>query len=119
MKKIKWILFGLVLLLPVVNAQSYKHTSAQRFLEVCQQPKTMNVCHAYISGVIDEIFASYYLFNHHEFRVFTKNMLNWDEEKIRLGLLKWANKNQKIVQNVNAAVMINQYLYSMYVKPSP
>ncbi|MGD9153175.1 MAG: hypothetical protein PVG30_05935 [Gammaproteobacteria bacterium] len=118
MKKIKWILFGLILLLPVVNAQPYQHTSAQRFLEICKQPNNMDVCRAYISGVLDGIFANYYLFDHHNLRVFTKNMRYWDEEKIRLGLLKWVDKNQKIAQSTNAAIMINQYLYSIYVKPS-
>lgn len=113
-----WILFGLVLLLPAVNAQPYKHTSAQRLLVVCKQPDNMDVCRAYISGVLDEIFANYYLFDHHNLRVFTKNMYNWDEEKIRVGLLKWADKNQKMTQNANAAAMIDQYLYSIYVKPS-
>ena len=118
MKKLRCILFGFVLLLPVVNAQPYQHTSAQRLLALCKQPNNMDVCRAYISGVIDDIFADYYLSDHHNLRVFTKNMHYWDEEKIRVGLLKWAQKNQKMAQNENAATMINQYLYSMYVKPT-
>lgn len=114
-----WILFGLILLLPVVNAQPYQHISAQRLLRGCKQPNNMNVCRAYISGVIDDIFVDYYLYNHQNLRIFKKNMQHWDAEKIRVGLLKWASNNQKIAQSENAATMVNQYLYSIYVKPAP
>jgi len=119
MKKFKWIFFGLILFLSVVNANPYQHTSAQRLLAACRQVNNMDVCRAYISGVLDDTFADYYLYNHHNLHVFTKNMRNWDEEKIRIGLLKWALSNKKMAQNENAATMINQYLYSIYVKPAP
>ena len=56
--------------------------------------------------------------NHHNLRVFTKNMRSWDAEKIRLGLLKWAKQNQSMIKDKSAATVINQYLYSAYVKPS-
>jgi len=117
-KYLIWILLSIGLLFSAINAQAYSLTTAQQFLITCQQPKNMNVCRAYISGVIDDIFANYSINDHHNSRVFTKNMQNLDAEKIRIALLKWANENPQEIKNKSAASMINQFLYSIYVKPT-
>jgi len=114
----KWIFLGFLLMLPIMSAQAYQYVSAQRFLTMCKQPAKMNVCRAYISGVIDDTFSYYSFNNHHDLRVFAKNMRSWDAEKLRVSLLKWVVQNPKMANDKNAANMINQFLYSMYIKPS-
>ena len=108
--------FGL--LFSAINAQAYNPTTAKQFLITCQQPNNMDACRAYISGVIDDILANYSMNNHHNLRAFTKNIQQWDAEKLRIALLKWAKKNTQEIQNKSAASMINQFLYSVYLKPS-
>ncbi len=114
----KWIFLGFLLMLPIMSAQAYQYVSAQQFLTMCKRPAKMNVCRAYISGVIDDVFAYYSLNDHQDLRVFTKNMRRWDAEKLRVSLLKWVVQNPKMANDKNAANMINQFLYSTYIKPS-
>lgn len=117
-KHLIWILVSLSLLFSAMNAQAYSPATAEQFLVTCHQANNMDGCRAYISGVIDDIFANYSMNDHHNLRAFTKNMQNLDAEKIRIALLKWANKNPQEIKNKSAASMINQFLYSIYVKPT-
>lgn len=114
----KRFLLFLGLLFFIVNAQAYNRTMAQDFLVACKKPKNMDVCRAYISGVVDDIFSYYSINDHHNLRVFTKNMQQWNAEKIRAALLQWAKGNKQEINNKSAADMVNQFLYSVYVKPS-
>lgn len=112
------ILAGIGLLFSVINVQAYSYTTAKQFLITCQQPNNMDVCRAYISGVIDDILANYSMSDRHNLRVFTKNIQQWNAEKLRIALLKWAKGDTQEIKNKSAADMINQFLYSVYVKPS-
>lgn len=112
------VLAGIGLLFSMINVQAYNYTLAQDFLVTCSQPKNINVCRAYISGVIDDIFAYYAINDHHNLLVFTRNMRQWNAEKIRVELLKWAKENPQEIKNKSAADMINRFLYSIYLKPS-
>jgi hypothetical protein len=106
------------LLFSAMNAQAYTPATAQQFLITCQQPNNMSVCRAYISGIVDDIFVYYAINDRNYFRTFTKNMQQWNAEKLRVALLKWAKNNEQEVKNKSAADMINQFLYSIYLKPS-
>jgi hypothetical protein len=117
-KYLTWIFLGVALLFSTINVQAYTPTTAQQFLITCRQPGNMGVCRAYISGIIDDIFAFYAINDHHNLRAFTKNMQNLDAEKIRIALLKWAKDNEQEIKNRSAADMINRFLYSVYIKPS-
>lgn len=117
MKKYLLLLcFGL--LFSVGSAQAYNHVMAQDFLVTCRQADSIDVCRAYISGVIDDIFAFYTINSHQYLRAFTKNIRNWDAEKIRVAMLNWSKANARQIKNKTAAEMIDQFLYSAYIKPT-